>query len=89
MSTWSRHPSWPAGPAFRHERPQKGRYRQFHQVGVEALGFEGPDIDAEHIVMARRLWRMLGLEGIRLELSTLGSSEARARYRDRLTRYFE
>ncbi|MEW5709434.1 MAG: histidine--tRNA ligase [Pseudomonadota bacterium] len=78
-----------SGPMFRHERPQKGRYRQFHQVGVEALGFEGPDIDAEHIVMARRLWRMLGLEGIRLELSTLGSSEARARYRDRLTRYFE
>uniref|UniRef100_UPI002FDE6FAF histidine--tRNA ligase n=1 Tax=Pelomicrobium sp. TaxID=2815319 RepID=UPI002FDE6FAF len=78
-----------SGPMFRHERPQKGRYRQFHQVGVEALGFEGPDIDAEHIVMARRLWCMLGLEGIRLELSTLGSSEARTRYRERLIRYFE
>ncbi|TXF11067.1 histidine--tRNA ligase [Pelomicrobium methylotrophicum] len=78
-----------SGPMFRHERPQKGRYRQFHQVGVEALGFEGPDIDAEHIVMARRLWRMLGLDDIQLELSTLGSSEARARYRARLTRYLE
>ncbi len=63
---------WYWGPMFRHERPQKGRYRQFHQIGVEALGFAGPDIDAEHIVMCARLWRELGLEGIRLELNSLG-----------------
>ncbi|HZL92111.1 MAG TPA: ATP phosphoribosyltransferase regulatory subunit, partial [Vicinamibacterales bacterium] len=54
---------WYWGPMFRHERPQKGRYRQFHQVGVEAVGYPGPDIDAEHLVMCARLWRMLGLEG--------------------------
>jgi len=80
---------WYAGPMFRHERPQKGRYRQFHQVGVEALGYEGPDIDAEHIVMCARLWRRLGLDGVALELNTLGSSEARARYRSRLVQYLE
>jgi histidyl-tRNA synthetase len=77
------------GPMFRHERPQKGRYRQFHQVGVEALDFAGPDIDAEHIVMCARLWRRLGINGIELELNTLGSSEARARYRARLIKYLE
>ena len=77
------------GPMFRHERPQKGRYRQFHQVGVEALGFAGPDIDAEHILMCARLWRQLGIDGIELELNTLGSSEARARYRARLIEYLE
>jgi histidyl-tRNA synthetase len=75
------------GAMFRHERPQKGRYRQFHQVGVEALGFAGPDIDAEHIVMCARLWRELGIEGLVLELNTLGSGEARVRYRERLVRY--
>lgn len=80
---------WYWGPMFRHERPQKGRYRQFHQVGIEALGFAGPDIDAEHIVMCARLWRALGLDGIRLELNSLGSSEARARYRARLVAYLE
>jgi histidyl-tRNA synthetase len=80
---------WYWGPMFRHERPQKGRYRQFHQVGVEALGFEGPDIDAEHIVMCARLWRELGIDGLELELNTLGSGEARARYRARLVRYLE
>jgi len=77
------------GPMFRHERPQKGRYRQFHQVGVEALGFPGPDIDAEHIVMCARLWRRLGIDGVELQLNTLGSPEARARYRTRLVRYLE
>ena len=77
------------GPMFRHERPQKGRYRQFHQVGVEALDFAGPDIDAEHILMCARLWRQLGIDGIELELNTLGSSEARARYRARLIKYLE
>jgi histidyl-tRNA synthetase len=80
---------WYWGPMFRHERPQKGRYRQFHQVGVEALGYAGPDIDAEHILMCARLWRILGLEGISLELNTLGSAEARARYRARLVAYLE
>jgi histidyl-tRNA synthetase len=80
---------WYAGPMYRHERPQKGRYRQFHQYGVEALGLEGPDIDAEHIVMCAALWRELGLDGIRLELNTIGSSEERARYRADLVRHLE
>jgi histidyl-tRNA synthetase len=80
---------WYSGPMFRHERPQKGRYRQFHQIGVEALGYPGPDIDIEQIVMCARLWGLLGLTGIRLELNTLGSAEARARYRTRLVRFLE
>jgi histidyl-tRNA synthetase len=80
---------WYWGPMFRHERPQKGRYRQFHQVGVEALGYAGPDIDAEHLVMCARLWRELGLDGIELDLNTLGSGEARARYRARLVKYLQ
>jgi histidyl-tRNA synthetase len=80
---------WYRGPMFRHERPQKGRYRQFHQVGVEALGYAGPDIDAEHLLMCARLWRELGLDGIRLEINSLGSAEARARYRTRLVAYLE
>jgi histidyl-tRNA synthetase len=80
---------WYGGPMFRHERPQKGRYRQFHQFGIEALGYPGPDIDIEHIVMCARLWRQLGLSGIELELNTLGSSEARAHYRGRLVEYLE
>jgi histidyl-tRNA synthetase len=80
---------WYAGPMFRHERPQKGRYRQFHQFGVEALGYAGPDIDVEHIVMCARLWRLLGVEPVALELNTLGSAEARARYRKRLVHYLE
>ena len=74
---------WYGGAMFRHERPQKGRYRQFHQFGVEALGFDGPDIDVEHMVMCARLWRMLGLGGIELELNTLGSSETRTWIRRR------
>ena len=80
---------WYAGPMYRHERPQKGRYRQFHQYGVEALGFDGPDIDAEHIVMCAALWRDLGLEGVRLEINTIGSTEERARYRADLVRHLE
>ncbi|HEY0335921.1 MAG TPA: histidine--tRNA ligase, partial [Burkholderiales bacterium] len=80
---------WYAGPMFRHERPQKGRYRQFHQFGVEALGYAGPDIDVEHIVMCARLWRLLGVEPVALELNTLGAAEARARYRKRLVHYLE
>jgi histidyl-tRNA synthetase len=78
---------WYWGPMFRHERPQKGRYRQFHQVGVEALGLAGPDVDAEHLVMCARLWRALGLNGIEIDLNTLGDSEARVRYRARLVKY--
>jgi histidyl-tRNA synthetase len=77
------------GPMFRHERPQKGRYRQFHQIGVEALGFAGPDIDAEAIVMCARMWRSLGLSDLTLELNTLGDPDARARYRARLVRYLQ
>jgi histidyl-tRNA synthetase len=80
---------WYRGPMFRHERPQKGRYRQFHQVGVEAIGFTGPDIDAEHLVMCSRLWRQLGLPDIRLDLNTLGDAAARGRYRSRLVAYLE
>lgn len=78
-----------SGPMFRHERPQKGRYRQFHQVGVEALGFSGPDIDAELIIMCARLWRMLGITGLRLEIGTLGNAESRALHRARLIKYFQ
>ena len=77
------------GPMFRHERPQKGRFRQFHQVGVEALGFKGPDVDAEHMIMGARLWKLLGLTDIRLEINSLGSTESRARYRARLVEYLE
>ncbi|HET7157492.1 MAG TPA: histidine--tRNA ligase, partial [Burkholderiales bacterium] len=80
---------WYSGPMFRHERPQKGRYRQFHQFGVEALGYGGPDMDIEHIVMCARLWRALGLTHVQLELNTLGDTEARARYRTRLVSYLE
>ncbi|MBI1398424.1 MAG: histidine--tRNA ligase [Betaproteobacteria bacterium] len=80
---------WYSGPMFRHERPQKGRYRQFHQFGVEALGLTGPDIDAELIIMGARLWRDLGLANIELEVNTLGDAEARARYRARLIHYLE
>jgi len=80
---------WYMGPMFRHERPQKGRYRQFHQFGVEAFGIATPDIDAELIIMGARLWRVLGLDDIRLELNTLGSAEARAKYRGILVDYLE
>lgn len=80
---------WYQGPMFRHERPQKGRYRQFHQIGVEALGFEGPDVDAEHILMCARLWDDLGLEDLRLELNSLGNSEERAAHRTALIAYLE
>ncbi|MBT2771177.1 histidine--tRNA ligase [Halomonas sp. ISL-60] len=81
---------WYQGPMFRYERPQKGRYRQFHQIGVETFGFDGPDIDAEVILLSARLWQELGLmEHVTLELNSLGSSEARAAYRDTLVAYFE
>ena len=79
---------WYLGPMFRHERPQKGRYRQFHQIGIEAYGMTGPDIDAEQILIGRRLWEMLGLDGLALELNSLGSSDARSAYRSVLVEYF-
>ena len=77
------------GPMFRHEKPQRGRYRQFHQVGVEALGFTGPDVDAEVILMARSLWRDLGLGDVRLELNSLGQSDERRAHRAALVQHFE
>ena len=77
------------GQMFRHERPQKGRYRQFHQVGVEALGYAGPDIDAEMILMGARLWADLGLDGIELQINSLGQAEERAQHRAALITYFE
>ena len=80
---------WYWGPMFRHERPQKGRYRQFHQVGVEAIGYPGPDIEAEHLVMCSRLWRQLKLEGVTLDMNNLGDAAARGRYRSRLVKYLE
>ena len=81
---------WYMGPMFRHERPQKGRYRQFHQFGVETFGLDGPDIDAELILMSHRLWKNLGmLNDVTLELNSLGSSEARLKYRDVLVDYFK
>ncbi len=79
---------WYTGPMFRHERPQKGRYRQFHQVGAEAFGMDGPDIDAEVIIMSAQLWKRLGLiESVELQLNTLGSAEARARFKEDLVSY--
>jgi histidyl-tRNA synthetase len=80
---------WYMGPMFRHERPQKGRYRQFHQVGVEALGYTGPDVDAEQILMGGRLWDDLGLTGIELEINSLGQPDERARHRTDLVAYLE
>ena len=77
------------GQMFRHERPQKGRYRQFHQVGVEAFGFTGPDVDAEQILMGARLWAELGLDNIRLEINSLGQPAERAAHRAALIEYFE
>ena len=77
------------GQMFRHERPQKGRYRQFNQVGVESFGFAGPDIDAEQILMGARLWDDLGLDGIKLQLNSLGQADERARHRTELIAYFE
>jgi histidyl-tRNA synthetase len=80
---------WYAGPMFRHERPQKGRYRQFHQIGVESLGFAGPDIDAEQILMCARLWKKLGIRDVALQINTLGDVASRLRHREKLITYFE
>ena len=79
---------WYIGPMFRHERPQKGRQRQFHQIGVEAFGFTGPDIDAEQILLCARIWKALNLSDISLEINSLGTSESRANYRTILVDYF-
>ena len=78
-----------SGPMFRHERPQKGRYRQFHQVGVEALGYAGPDVDVELIVMCAELWDRLGISNVHLEIGTLGSVESRTLYQSKLIGYLE
>lgn len=79
---------WTTGPMFRREKPQAGRYRQFYQFDVEAMGYEGPDIDAELIIMSARMWRRLGIDRIRLELNSLGVPASRARYREALVEYF-
>jgi histidyl-tRNA synthetase len=79
---------WCAGPMFRYERPQKGRYRQFHQIDVEAFGFPGPDVDAELVLVSARIWRKLGLEGLKLNLNSLGTPQSRRAYRDLLVQYF-
>ena len=83
------HRLWYCGPMFRHERPQKGRYRQFYQLGVETFGMPGPDIDAEIILLTERLWKKLGIrDKVRLELNTLGTTEERLVYREKLVEYF-
>ena len=79
---------WTSGPMFRYEKPQKGRYRQFHQFNVEALGYDGPDVDAELIIMSARMWRRVGISKLSLELNSLGTPQARKRYRDTLIEYF-
>lgn len=80
---------WTMGPMFRYEKPQKGRYRQFHQFDLEAMGYEGPDVDAELIILCARMWRRLGLSRLTLEINSLGTNEARAVYRQKLIDYFE
>src|SRR5882757_9683318 len=79
---------WCLGPMFRHERPQKGRYRQFHQIDVEAVGFAGPDVDVELIALTARLWRKLRIGRVQLQLNSLGTAEARRAYREILVDYF-
>ena len=80
---------WYTGPMFRHERPQRGRYRQFHQIGIEALGFAGPDIDAEVIAMCQRLWDDLGIQDVTLQLNSIGDADERREHRSALIAYFE
>ncbi len=80
---------WCIGPIFRYEKPQRGRYRQFHQFGIEALGFDGPDIDAELIIITQRIWQALGIDAVELELNSLGSPASRREHRQALTAYFE
>ncbi len=83
-----RHRLFTIGPMFRGERPQKGRYRQFYQIDAEAFGYEGPEIDAELILLSARLWKLLGIERVRLEINSLGTAESRASYREALRTYF-
>jgi histidyl-tRNA synthetase len=80
---------WTSGPMFRHERPQKGRYRQFHQIDVECFGFPGPDVDAEIIAMSARLWKLLGIGRVKLKINSLGTPHSRREYREQLVAYFE
>jgi histidyl-tRNA synthetase len=80
---------WTSGPMFRYERPQKGRYRQFDQYDVEALGFEGPDVDAEQMVMLARLWKMLGIPGVELHVNSIGDAADRKAHREKLVAHFE
>ncbi|HZZ94437.1 MAG TPA: histidine--tRNA ligase [Usitatibacter sp.] len=80
---------WTAGPMYRYERPQKGRQREFHQFDVEALGFEGPDVDAEQIVMLARLWKNVGLAGLELQVNSIGDAADRQEHRAKLIEYFE
>jgi histidyl-tRNA synthetase len=79
---------WTSGPMFRYEKPQQGRYRQFYQFDVEAVGYDGPDVDAELIIMSARMWQMLGISRISLQINSLGTPEARALYREALIEYF-
>ena len=88
MLRGQRHKLWCVGPMFRYEAPQAGRYRQFHQLDVEAIGFAGPDVDAELIALTARLWRRLGIERVRLQINSLGTPEARRAYRELLVAYF-
>jgi histidyl-tRNA synthetase len=80
---------WYMGPMFRHENVQKGRQRQFHQIGVEAFGFDGPDVDAEQIVLLARLWQALGIKDVELQINSIGDADERAQYRETLIAYFE
>jgi len=80
---------WTGGPMFRYERPQKGRYRQFHQIDAEALGFAGPEVDAEQMVMLARLWKQLGIVDVELHINSIGDAPARAQHRVDLVKYFE
>ena len=80
---------WYSGPLFRHERPQKGRYRQYHTFGAEVLGLAGAEVDIELLVMARRVWQALGLDGVQLQINTIGSAEERRAFREQLIKYFE
>jgi histidyl-tRNA synthetase len=84
----ARHKLWCLGPMFRHERPQAGRFRQFHQIDVEAIGFTGPDIDIELLALTARLWKRLGIENTTLQINSLGTPASRTAYREQLTRYF-
>src|SRR6185436_11091166 len=88
MLRGARHKLWCIGPMFRHETPQEGRYRQFYQLDVEAIGFTGPDVDAEMIAMTARLWRLLGIDRVKLEINSLGTGDARRAYRELLVTHF-